>query len=144
MFEKAYPGIKVENVDATADTLVARAISESRGGKTLGDDRTATDSLVDEQRAPVGSAGRSGRQGLPRRPRGTLGRVRPAVPDHRVAVTAAIPAGENPPSTFEDPPSEVEGQAAASRDGLQILQARGAQYHRRRRPKNLCGIAETE
>jgi iron(III) transport system substrate-binding protein len=46
-FEKAFPGIKVDNVDATDDALVARAISESRGGKTLGDVwQTPLDSLV--------------------------------------------------------------------------------------------------
>ena len=37
MFEKRFPGIKVNHVDATSDKLVARAVSEARGGKTLGD-----------------------------------------------------------------------------------------------------------
>jgi iron(III) transport system substrate-binding protein len=36
-FEKRFPGIKVNHVDATSDKLVARAVSEARGGKTLGD-----------------------------------------------------------------------------------------------------------
>jgi ABC-type uncharacterized transport system YnjBCD substrate-binding protein len=36
-FEKRFPGIKVNHVDATADKLVARAVTEARGGKTLGD-----------------------------------------------------------------------------------------------------------
>jgi len=36
-FEKRFPGIKINHVDATSDKLVARAVSEARGGKTLGD-----------------------------------------------------------------------------------------------------------
>jgi iron(III) transport system substrate-binding protein len=36
-FEKRFPGIKVNHVDATSDKLVARAVTEARGGKTLGD-----------------------------------------------------------------------------------------------------------
>ena len=37
VFEKKFPGIKINHVDATSDKLVARAVSEARGGKTLGD-----------------------------------------------------------------------------------------------------------
>lgn len=37
MFEKRFPGIKINHVDATSDKLVARAVTEARGGKTLGD-----------------------------------------------------------------------------------------------------------
>ena len=37
LFEKRFPGIKVNHIDATSDKLVARAVSEARGGKTLGD-----------------------------------------------------------------------------------------------------------
>lgn len=37
IFEKRFPGIKINHVDATSDKLVARAVSEARGGKTLGD-----------------------------------------------------------------------------------------------------------
>jgi len=36
-FEKRFPGIKIDHVDATSDKLVARAVSEARGGKTLAD-----------------------------------------------------------------------------------------------------------
>jgi len=36
-FEKRFPGIKINHVDATSDKLVARAVGEARGGKTLGD-----------------------------------------------------------------------------------------------------------
>jgi iron(III) transport system substrate-binding protein len=36
-FEKRFPGIKVNHIDATSDKLVARAVSEARGGRTLGD-----------------------------------------------------------------------------------------------------------
>jgi iron(III) transport system substrate-binding protein len=36
-FEKRFPGIKVNHVDATSDKLVARAVSEARGGRTIGD-----------------------------------------------------------------------------------------------------------
>jgi iron(III) transport system substrate-binding protein len=36
-FEKRFPGIKINHVDATSDQLVARAVSEARGGRTLGD-----------------------------------------------------------------------------------------------------------
>ena len=37
VFEKKFPGIKVNHIDITSDSLVARAVSEARGGKTLGD-----------------------------------------------------------------------------------------------------------
>lgn len=36
-FEKRFSGIKVNHVDATADKLVARAVTEARGGKIIGD-----------------------------------------------------------------------------------------------------------
>src|SRR6185436_13755896 len=36
-FEKRFPGIKVNHVNATADKLVARAIAEARGGKIIAD-----------------------------------------------------------------------------------------------------------
>lgn len=36
-FEKRFPGMKVNHVDATADKLASRAITEARGGRTLGD-----------------------------------------------------------------------------------------------------------
>ena len=32
VFEKRFPGMKVNHVDATADKLAARAITEARGG----------------------------------------------------------------------------------------------------------------
>jgi iron(III) transport system substrate-binding protein len=37
VFEKRFPGVKINHIDATSDKLVARAVSEARGGKTLGD-----------------------------------------------------------------------------------------------------------
>jgi iron(III) transport system substrate-binding protein len=37
IFEKRFSGVKINHVDATSDKLVARAVSEARGGKTLGD-----------------------------------------------------------------------------------------------------------
>lgn len=36
-FEKRFPGIKVNHVNATADKLTARAIAEARGGRVIGD-----------------------------------------------------------------------------------------------------------
>jgi iron(III) transport system substrate-binding protein len=36
-FEKRFPGIKVDHVDATADKLIARAMAEVRGGRYLAD-----------------------------------------------------------------------------------------------------------
>jgi iron(III) transport system substrate-binding protein len=36
-FEKRFPGIKVNHVDATADQLAVRAITEARGGRVLAD-----------------------------------------------------------------------------------------------------------
>jgi ABC-type Fe3+ transport system substrate-binding protein len=36
-FEKAYPGIKIDHVRATGETLQQRVITETRGGKVLGD-----------------------------------------------------------------------------------------------------------
>jgi iron(III) transport system substrate-binding protein len=37
IFEKRFPGIKVNHVDATVDQLAARVITEARAGKTLAD-----------------------------------------------------------------------------------------------------------
>src|SRR5262245_54631989 len=37
VFEKRFPGIKVNHVDATAGKLAARAITEARGGRVLAD-----------------------------------------------------------------------------------------------------------
>ncbi|TMA05482.1 MAG: extracellular solute-binding protein [Deltaproteobacteria bacterium] len=37
VFEKRFPGIKVNHVDATADQLASRAVAEARGGRTVGD-----------------------------------------------------------------------------------------------------------
>ena len=37
VFEKRFPGVKVNHVDATADKLAARAITEARGGRVLSD-----------------------------------------------------------------------------------------------------------
>ena len=36
-FEKRFPGIKINHVDATADQLAVRAITEAKGGRTIGD-----------------------------------------------------------------------------------------------------------
>ncbi|MGE5307224.1 MAG: ABC transporter substrate-binding protein [Alphaproteobacteria bacterium] len=36
-FEKRFAGMKVNHIDATSDKLVARAVSEARGGRTIGD-----------------------------------------------------------------------------------------------------------
>ena len=33
VFEKRYPGVKVNHVDITSDSLVARATAEARGGR---------------------------------------------------------------------------------------------------------------
>jgi len=37
VFEKTFPGVKVNHIDITSDGLVARAVTEARGGKTIGD-----------------------------------------------------------------------------------------------------------
>ena len=37
VFEKRFPGVKVNQLDITSDDLVARATTEARGGKTIGD-----------------------------------------------------------------------------------------------------------
>jgi iron(III) transport system substrate-binding protein len=37
VFEKRFPGLKVNHVDATADKLAARAITEARGGRVFSD-----------------------------------------------------------------------------------------------------------
>jgi iron(III) transport system substrate-binding protein len=36
-FEKRFPGLKINHVDATSDKLSARAITEARGGRTIAD-----------------------------------------------------------------------------------------------------------
>ena len=37
VFEKRFPGIKINHVDATADQLAARTITEARGGRVIAD-----------------------------------------------------------------------------------------------------------
>lgn len=37
VFEKRFPGIKINHIDATSDKLVARAVTEARGGRIIGD-----------------------------------------------------------------------------------------------------------
>ncbi len=37
LFEKRFPGIKINHIDATSDKLAARAITEARGGRTIAD-----------------------------------------------------------------------------------------------------------
>ncbi|MBM4261942.1 MAG: extracellular solute-binding protein [Deltaproteobacteria bacterium] len=37
LFEKRFPGIKINHVDATSDKLAARVIAEARGGKVIAD-----------------------------------------------------------------------------------------------------------
>jgi iron(III) transport system substrate-binding protein len=37
VFEKRFPGLRINHIDATNDKLVARAITEARGGKTIAD-----------------------------------------------------------------------------------------------------------
>src|SRR5215208_5671729 len=37
IFEKRFPGLKTVNTGASSDKIVARAISEARGGRTIGD-----------------------------------------------------------------------------------------------------------
>src|ERR1051325_71175 len=37
VFEKRFPGMKTVNTGASSDKIVARAISEARGGRTIGD-----------------------------------------------------------------------------------------------------------
>jgi iron(III) transport system substrate-binding protein len=37
VFEKRFPGVRINHVDATADKLAARAITEARGGRVLAD-----------------------------------------------------------------------------------------------------------
>lgn len=37
VFEKRFPGIKINHVDATSDRLAARAITEARGGRVIAD-----------------------------------------------------------------------------------------------------------
>lgn len=37
VFEKRFPGIRINHVDATSDKLAARAITEARGGRVLAD-----------------------------------------------------------------------------------------------------------
>ena len=37
VFEKRFPGLRINHIDSTNDKLVARAITEARGGKTIAD-----------------------------------------------------------------------------------------------------------
>jgi len=47
-FEKRFPGITVNHVNATADKLVARAIAEARGGKILADVVSGTMNYINQ------------------------------------------------------------------------------------------------
>ena len=49
-FEKRFPGIKIDHIDATSDKLVARAVTEARGGRTLGDIFAGTLAYVAQMR----------------------------------------------------------------------------------------------
>ena len=49
-FEKRFPGITVNHVNATADKLVARAIAEARGGKVIGDVLSGTMNYITQLR----------------------------------------------------------------------------------------------
>ena len=49
-FEKRFPGITVNHVNATADKLVARALAEARGGKVIGDVLSGTMNYVTQLR----------------------------------------------------------------------------------------------
>ena len=49
-FEKRFPGIRVNHVNATADKLVARAIAEARGGRIIGDVLSGTLNYVAQLR----------------------------------------------------------------------------------------------
>ena len=126
VFEKAYPGIKVQNVDATADALVARAISESRGGKVLGDVwQSPLDSLVQMNDArlllplsvPEGEA----------YPDDLKGDYWLASDQQYLTLawnTTLIPPGELPPQTFEDVVDpRWKGKLVAEPRDFQILQA---------------------
>ena len=49
-FEKRFPGIKIDHVDATADQLVARALAEARGGRILSDVISGTQNYITQLR----------------------------------------------------------------------------------------------
>jgi iron(III) transport system substrate-binding protein len=49
-FEKRFPGITVNHVNATADKLVARAIAEARGGRVIGDVLSGTLNYITQLR----------------------------------------------------------------------------------------------
>jgi iron(III) transport system substrate-binding protein len=49
-FEKRFPGIKVNHVNATADQLVTRAVAEARGGKIIADVISGTQNYITQLR----------------------------------------------------------------------------------------------
>ena len=55
VFEKRFPGMKVNHVDATADKLAARAITEARGGRVL-PPTSGRCAAISNRRAGVGAA----------------------------------------------------------------------------------------
>lgn len=65
VFEKRFPGIKINHIDATADKLAARAITEARGGRIAADIfqmslenilQLIDQKLVSDKQAPEASA----------------------------------------------------------------------------------------
>jgi iron(III) transport system substrate-binding protein len=50
IFEKRFPGIKIDHIDATSDALVTRAVTEARGGKVFGDVFAATLAYITQMR----------------------------------------------------------------------------------------------
>jgi len=49
-FEKRFPGIKVNHVNATADQLVTRAVAEARGGRIIADVISGTQNYITQLR----------------------------------------------------------------------------------------------
>ena len=49
-FEKRFPGIKVNHVNATADQLVTRALAEARGGRIIADVISGTQNYITQLR----------------------------------------------------------------------------------------------
>lgn len=49
-FEKRFPGIKVNHINATADQLVTRAVAEARGGRIIADVISGTQNYITQLR----------------------------------------------------------------------------------------------
>ncbi len=141
--KNAFPGIKINHVDATSDKLVARAVTEARGGKTLGDVlqvplenvvQAHDQSLLLETTLPESADYAAGIEGT------VLDCVRSAVHSSRHG-TRTLVKKEEEPKQFDDfaDPRWKNRLIAEPRDLEMLLGFRQVQVSRAMRKRSISG-----